>query len=107
MTNICIYIRLSVILNPLQQGEGTPKLFVYRYLSDQILSCSEDGFELKISPSIISVELDTLGFKFSTALPNLLPPEVANSIIFLFEKSCFSKNVLIIVGAIYHQIGNP
>lgn len=33
-------------------------------------------------------------------------PDVANRVIVLLEKSYASRNVLIIVGATYHQIGN-
>ncbi len=68
---------------------------------------STDGFEFNTFPSITFVELETLVFILSIVLPKPLPPEVAKRIIFLFEKSCLSKNVFTIVGAIYHQIGKP
>ena len=42
-----------------------------------------------------------------TVFPKPLLPEVANRVIVLLEKSYASKNVLIIVGATYHQIGKP
>lgn len=47
------------------------------------------------------------GWSYLIVLPNPLPPDVANNVIFLPVKSYFSRNVLMIVGATYHQIGNP
>ena len=45
-------------------------------------------------------------FQAAAVLPKPLPPEVANRKIFLPEKSLLSRNVLMIVGATYHQMGN-
>lgn len=45
-------------------------------------------------------------FNSCTVFPKPLLPDVANSVIILLEKSYASRNVLIIVGATYHQIGN-
>ena len=58
-------------------------------------------------PSFMTVVSDTDGFNFSTVFPNPLPPDVANRIIVFPEKSYALRNVLMIVGATYHQIGNP
>ena len=44
-------------------------------------------------------------FNSCTVFPKSLLPDVANSVIILLEKSYTSRNVLIIVGATYHQIG--
>ena len=44
---------------------------------------------------------------FLTVFPKPLLPDVAIRVIVLLEKSYASKNVLIIVGATYHQIGKP
>ena len=60
-----------------------------------------DCLPLRSFPSIISVSAETLTLSSSTVLPNLLPPEVANRMIFLPEKSYFSRKVLMIVGATY------
>ena len=46
-------------------------------------------------------------FNSFTVFPKPLLPDVANSVIVLLEKSYASRNVLIIVGATYHQIGKP
>ena len=57
------------------------------------------------NPSLISAfGADT--FNSFTVFPKPLLPDVANSVIVLLEKSYASRNVLIIVGATYHQIGN-
>lgn len=45
-------------------------------------------------------------FNSFTVFPKPLLSDVANSVIVLLEKSYASRNVLIIVGATYHQIGN-
>ena len=58
-------------------------------------------------PSTIWADAETLFFNAEAVFPKPLPPEVANSTIFLPEKSYCSRNVLMIVGATYHQIGNP
>ena len=58
----------------------------------------------KTLPSVI-IASGADGCNSFTVFPNPLPPDVANKIIFLPEKSYFSKNVLIIVGATYHQTG--
>lgn len=56
-------------------------------------------------PSLISAfGADT--FNSLIVFPKPLLPEVANRVIVLLEKSCDSRNVLIIVGATYHHIGN-
>lgn len=61
---------------------------------------------LSNNPSLMSAfGADT--FNSFTVFPKPLLPEVANRVIVLLEKSYASKNVLIIVGATYHQIGKP
>lgn len=60
---------------------------------------------LSNNPSLMSAfGADT--FNSFTVFPKPLLPEVANRVIVLLEKSYVSRNVLIIVGATYHQIGN-
>ena len=46
-----------------------------------------------------------LPFRPSRVLPMPLPPEVAKGTTFLPEKSPLSRNVLMMVGATYHQMG--
>lgn len=59
---------------------------------------------LSNNPSLMSAfGADT--FNSFTVFPKPLLPEVANRVIVLLEKSYVSRNVLIIVGATYHQIG--
>ena len=58
-------------------------------------------------PSRITAEEATLRFRSCAVLPNPLPPEVANRMMVFPAKSWLSRNVLIIVGAVYHQIGKP
>ena len=60
---------------------------------------------LSILPSRMSV-FGALPFRAAAVLPKPLPPEVANRKIFLPEKSLLSRNVLMIVGATYYQMGN-
>ena len=47
------------------------------------------------------------GASSAEVLPIPLPPEVAKGITFLPVRSQLSRNVLTIVGATYHHIGNP
>lgn len=57
------------------------------------------------NPSLMSA-LGADTFNSFTVFPKPLLPDVANRVIVLLEKSYASRNVLIIVGATYHQIGN-
>ena len=50
---------------------------------------------------------EQLFFSSSTALPIPLPPLVANGTIVLPVKSHLSRKVLIMCGAMYHQMGKP
>jgi len=58
----------------------------------------------KSFPSTISAP-GADGCNSFTVFPKPLPPEVANKTIFLPVRSYFSRNVLMMVGATYHQIG--
>lgn len=84
---IVLYFRLSQFCNYY-------KLFANFSISDLLF---------KILPSTISV-FGADGCNSLTVFPNPLPPDVANKTTFFPEKSNFSKNVLTIVGATYHQI---
>ena len=57
-------------------------------------------------PDLI-VALGQDGCRSLAVLPRPLPPDVAKSTIVLPEKSWLSKKVLMIDGAVYHQIGKP
>lgn len=48
-----------------------------------------------------------LGSRSLMVLPMPLPPDVANKAIRADEKSPASKNVLMMFGAVYHQMGKP
>ena len=76
----------------------------YNVLTQSTISCLLMWFNT--FPSTICA-FGADGCSSLTVLPNPLPPDVANRMIFLPEKSYFSKNVLIIVGATYHQTGKP
>ena len=60
---------------------------------NKTFSFSSDTGTLSSAPSSIVVEAATSGFSSSTAWPNPLPPDVANSTMRLPAKSCASKNV--------------
>ena len=64
-------------------------------------------FALFSSPPSTNSAPGADGWSSLIVLPNPLPPDVANSVIFLPVNSYYSRNVLMIVGATYHQIGNP
>ena len=50
---------------------------------------------------------EALGSRSLMVLPMPLPPDVANRAIRADEKSPTSKNVLMMFGAVYHQMGKP
>ena len=77
---------------------------IYKDFTQSLISCFVPRFNNL--PSVITAS-GADGCNSFTVLPNPLPPDVAKSTIFLPLKSWASKNVLIIVGATYHHIGNP
>ena len=77
---------------------------IYKDFTHSPISCFVPRFNNL--PSVITASVAD-GCNSFTVLPNPLPPDVAKSTIFLPLKSWASKNVLIIVGATYHHIGNP
>ncbi len=83
---------------------GLLRLTFYCLFAHSASCASERKFTM---PPAFHVASGQTFFSTSTVFPIPLPPEVANGITVLPEKSYCSRNVSIMVGATYHQIGKP
>lgn len=103
------YVKHTRLMAPLVQG-NRPRvfyagLFYYLKLFSHFVALSTVWRPFRSLPNLI-VAPGQDGCRSLAVLPRPLPPDVAKRMIVLPEKSWLSKKVLMIDGAVYHQIGS-
>lgn len=119
LTHQLVRFAASTTQRPTQPALCTPLARITANMNRQPMSPALSYLKLSAHPfnsfSLTRTEKTFPSFKSAPAqdganslfvFPMPLPPEVASGIIVLPARSYCSKNVLIIVGATYHQIGN-